>query len=178
MSFEFEVEEEERRSGKRKEPRWKIPIPVSVRGVGRDGTEFKEETITADASPSGMCLTLASALREGEQVTVTAAEERFESSATVRWVSALGPGMNRSGINFPKSARFNRESAAKKYVYDYWAGNLVGYIFDSVYYNANRKPFGKVENNKIVSLLSGSVLFDLMADRAYDTRGKCIGHII
>jgi hypothetical protein len=178
MSFEFELEEEERKSGKRKEPRWNIPIPVSVKGVRRDGTEFKEETLTADASPSGMCLTLTFALRKGDQVMVTAPEEGFESSAIVRWVSALGPGINRSGINFPKSARFNRESAAKKYVYDYWAGNWGGYIFDNIYYNANNKPFGKVENNKIVSLLSGSVLFGLMADRAYDPRGKCLGHII
>jgi hypothetical protein len=174
----FEPEEDERKSGKRKEPRWNIPISVSVKGVGRDGTEFKEETITADASPSGMCFTLTLALREGDQVTVTAPEERFESSATVRWVSALGSGMNRSGINFPKSARFNRESATKKYVYDYWSGNWVGYILNNIYYNAKHKPFGKIENNKIVSLLSGSVLFDLSTDRAYDTRGKCIGHIV
>jgi hypothetical protein len=174
----FELEEEERKSGERKEPRWNIPIPVSVKGVRRDGTEFNEETITADASPSGMCLTLSLTLREGDQVTVTAPEERFESTATVRWVSALGPGMNRSGINFPKSARFNRESAAKKYVYDYWSGNWVGYISGNIYYNAKHKPFGKIENNKIVSLLSGSVLFDLSADRAYDPHGNCIGHII
>ena len=174
----FELEEEERTSGKRKEPRWNIPIPVSVKGVRRDGTEFNEETTTADASPSGMCLRRTLALREGDQVTVTAPEERFESTATVRWVSALGPGMNRSGINFPKSARFNRESAAKKYVYDYWSGNWVGYISGNIYYNAKHKPFGKIENNKIVSLLSGSVLFDLSADRAYDPHGNCIGHII
>ena len=109
-------QEEDRKSDERKHLRWNIPIPVSIKGVRRDGTEFHEETITTDASPSGMCVLLTLALREGDQVTVTAPEERFESSATVRYVSALGPGMNRIRLNFPKSARFTRESAAKKYV--------------------------------------------------------------
>jgi hypothetical protein len=174
----FEQEEGDRKSDERRELRWNIPIPVSVKVVRRDGTEFNEETITTDASPSGMCLLLTLALRKGDQVTVTAPEERFESSATVRWVSALGAGMNRSGINFPKSARFTREPAAKKYVYNHWTGNWVGYIFADIYYNAKHKPFGKIENNKIVSLLSGAVLFNLWGGRAYDTRGYCIGYII
>ena len=125
-----------------------------------------------------MCFLLTVVLRKGDQVTVTAPEERFESSATVRWVSALGPGMHRIGINFPKSARFTRESAAKKYVYNYWTGKWVGYIFGNIWYNVKHKPFGKIENNKIVSLPSGSVLFDLRAGRAYDTYGNCIGDII
>ena len=174
----FEQEEEDRKSDERKERRWNIPIPVSVKGVRRDGTEFNEETITTDASPSGMCVLLTLELRKGDQVTVTAPEEGFESSATVRHVSALGPGMNRIRLNFPKSARFTRESAARKYVYDYYRGEWVGYIFDNIYYDTKHKPFGKIENNKIVSLVSGAVLFNLSAGCAYDTRGNCIGHII
>jgi hypothetical protein len=117
-------------------------------------------------------------LRKGDQVTVMAPEEIFESSATVRWVRALGFGKSRIGIRFPKSARFTRESAAKKYVYDYQTGNWVGYILDNIYYNTKHAPFGKIENDKIVSLLSAAVLFSLRAGRAYDTRGNCIGHII
>jgi hypothetical protein len=174
----YEQEEEDRKSNERKELRWNIPIPVSVKGVRRDGTEFSEETITTDASPSGVSFLLTLELRKGDQVTVTAPEERFESSATVSWVSALGPGRNRIRINFPKSARFTRESATKNYVYDDWTGNWVGYIFDNIYYNTKHEPFGKIENNKIVSLLSGAVLFNLRAGRAYDTHGNCIGHII
>jgi hypothetical protein len=125
-----------------------------------------------------MSFPLTLVLRVGDQVTVTAPEERFESSATVCWVGALGPGMNRIRINFPKSARFNRESAAKKYVYDYYRGEWVGYIFDNIYYNTKHEPFGKIENNKIVSLVSGALLFDLSMGRAYDTHGNCIGHLI
>ena len=171
-------EEEVRKSDDRKELRWNIPIPVSIKGVRKDGTEFNEKTITTDASPSGMCVLLTVALHKGDQVTVTAPEEKFESSATIRYVSALGPSMNRIRINFPKSVRFTRESAAKKYVYDYYRGEWVGYIFDNIYYNTKHEPFGKIENNKIVSLDSGAVLFDLRAGRAYDTHGNCIGHLI
>ena len=174
----IELEDGNRKPDERKELRWNIPIPVSVKGVRRDGTEFNEETITADASPSGMCVLLTVALRKGDQVTVTAPEERFESSATVRYVSALGPGMNRIRVNFPKSARFTRESAAKKYLYDYHNEEWVGYILDDIYYDTKHQPFGKIENNKIVSLDSGAVLFDLRAGRAYDTHGNCIGHLI
>jgi hypothetical protein len=171
-------EEEVRKSDERKELRWNIPIPVSIKGVRKDGTEFNEKTITTDASPSGMCVLLTVALHKGDQVTVTAPEEKFESSATARYVSALGPNMNRIRISFPKSVRFNRKSAAKKYVYDYHNKEWVGYILDDIYYNTKHQPFGKIENNKVVSLDSGAVLFDLRAGRAYDTHGNCIGHLI
>jgi hypothetical protein len=171
-------EEEVRKSDERKELRWNIPIPVSIKGVRRDGTEFNEKTITADASPSGMCVLLTVALHKGDQVTVTAPEEKFESSATVRYVSALGPNMNRIRIHFPKSVRFNRESAQKKYLYDYHNEEWVGYILDDIYYNTKHQPFGKIENKKITSLDSRAVLFDLRAGRAYDTHGNCIGHLI
>jgi len=174
----FEEEEEDRKSHDRQGLRWNIPVPVYVKGVLRDGTEFSEETITSDASPSGMCILLSLVLHEGDQVTVKALEERFESSATVRHVSPLGTGMNRIRITFPKSTRFTRDTAAKKYIYDYYREDWVGYMLDNVYYNTKHEPFGKVENNKILSLASGAVLFSLDAGRAYDTRGNCIGHII
>jgi hypothetical protein len=174
----YEQEEGDRKRNPRKEARWKIPIPVSVKGVRSDGTEFNEETLTADASPSGIKLLVTVVLRKGDQVTVTAPEERFESSATVRWVRALGSGKNRIGINFPRSTRFTRESAAKKYVYDYYRREWVGYIFDNIYYNAKHEPFGKIEHNKIVSLFSGADLFILTESRAIDPRGSGIGDII
>lgn len=169
-------DEGERKSDERKELRWRIAIPVFVKGVRRDGTEFNEETIATDVSHSGMRLLLTLALRKGDRIKVSAPEEKFESSATVRWVRASGNGMNRIGISFPKSARFNRDFAAKKYIYDYYRRESVGYILDKVYYNAKHEPFGKIENNQIVSLASGSVLFTLEADRAYATGGGCIGH--
>jgi hypothetical protein len=86
--------------------------------------------------------------------------------------------MNRISIDFPQSAKFTRESAAKKYVYDFHRGEWVGYILDNLYYNTKHEPFGKIENDKIVSLVSGAVFFNLSAGRAYDTHGHCIGHII
>jgi hypothetical protein len=171
-------QDEGHESEQREELRWNIPVPVFIKGVRNDGAEFNEETITTDASPSGMCVLLTLELRTGDQVTVTAPEERFESSAAVMHVSALGPSMYRVRIVFPKNTRFARDSAAKKYVYDYAFGNWVGYILDGTYYNSKHEPFGKIEDNKIVSLDSETVVFRLRAGRAYDTRGKCIGHII
>ncbi len=115
----YEDGEVERDSDEREQHRWYIPIPVSVKGVRSDGTEFNEETITADASPSGMCVLLTVVLREGDQVTVTAPEEKFESPATVRFVSGLGPNINRVRVTFPENTIFSRDSAAKKYIYDF-----------------------------------------------------------
>jgi len=174
----FEEEEEDRRSDDRKEIRWNIPIPVSIKGVRSNGTEFNEETITTDACPSGMCVLLTLELRTGDQVTVRAPEEKFESSATVRRVSALGPGMNRVRIAFPKGVRFTRESAAKKYVYDYHLEEWVGYILGAIYYTPKHEPFGKIEENQIVELDSGAVVFRIRANQVYDLHGYCIGHII
>lgn len=171
-------QDEGHESEQRKEFRWNIPVPVFIKGIGKDGTEFTIETITTDASCSGMCILLTIELRRGDQVTVKAPEEGFESSATVQHVSALGPTMYRSRIVFPKNTRFIRDSAAKKYIYDYSSENWVGYILDGTYYNSKHEPFGKVEDSTITSLDSGAVLFHLRAGRAYDTRGSCIGHII
>ena len=171
-------EDEGREAEQRKELRWNIPIPVFIKGVRNDGADFKEETITTDASPSGMCVLLTQELRKGDRVTVTAPEESFESTAAVSNVSALGPSMYRIRVFFPQKTRFARDSAAKKYIYDYAIENWVGYILDGIYYNSKHEPFGKIEDTKIVSLDSETVLFRLRAGRAYDTRGKCIGHII
>ena len=162
----------------RKEIRWNIPIPVRVRGTGSDGKEFEEESITADASPSGMCVLLTVPLRRGDQVTVAAPEEAFESLATVATVSALGPNMNRVRVRFPAASKFSRAAAARKYVYDFPSDNWVGYIESGNYYNSKHEPFARVEENHIVALDSGSTLFTIRGDRVYDLRGNCLGHLI
>ncbi len=170
--------QEEESADKRKERRWNIPITVRVKGRGADGKEFEEETITTDASPSGMCVLVTAAMQKGEQVTILAPEEGFESTANVRKVNPLGAGMNRVRVQFPKGVRFSRASAAKKYVYDYALENWVGYIHEGNYYNTKHEVFGKVEGNNIVSTDSGATLFRIKTDRVYDLRGNCIGHLI
>ncbi len=162
----------------RKELRWNIPIPVRVKGTGSDGKEFDEESITADASPSGMCVLLTVPLHRGDHVTVLAPEEGFESPATVATVSALGANMNRVRVRFPESVKFGRASAARKYVYDYSADNWMGYIVDENYYNSKHEAFGRVDGKRIVALDSGSTLFTIRGERLYDLRGNCLGHLI
>ncbi len=172
-------DEEQGESGeRRKELRWNIPIPVRVSGRREDGTEFEEQTITADASPSGMCILLTVRLREGDRVSVTAPEEKFESPATVTDVNPLGPSMHRVRVGFAMDKPFSRTAAKKKYVYDYSWENWVGYISEGTYYNSKHEPFGKIQGLKILSLASGDVLFTIGKDRVFDVRGKCIGHII
>lgn len=163
---------------RKEERRWNIPIPVRVKGTRGDGTEFEEETITADASPSGMCVLLTVPLDKGERVLVTAPDEEFESPAVVINVSPLGTGMNRVRVLFPKGRKFGRTAAKRQYIYDYAADNWVGYISDGIYYNSKHEPFGKVEENRILSMTSGQALFRLSGNRMFDLRGNCVGHII
>jgi hypothetical protein len=172
-------EESGARSDHREERRWNIPIPVRVKGTrGGDGTEFEEETITADASPSGMCILLTVRLEMGEQILVVAPEEEFESPAVVVQVSSLGTGMNRARVQFPTGRKFGRAAAKKKYIYDYAAENWAGYICDGIYYNSKHEPFGKLEENLILSMSTGEILFRLARGRMFDQRGNCLGHII
>ncbi len=178
MEMEYEQEESGRKEDERKELRWNIPVRVSVKGVRSDGTEFSEDCITSDASPSGMCVLLKVELREGDQITITAPEEKFESRATVRHVSILGPSMNRIRLDFPHGTRFNRDAAPKKYVYDYHLGNWIGYILEGTYYNSKHEPFGKVEDTDIVEVDSGIVVFKIRTGRVYDKRSYCIGHLV
>ena len=163
---------------RRKQQRWNIPIPVRVRGVGSDGTPFEEETITTDASPSGMCLLLTVPLEIGAEVSIAAPEEGFDTPATVVHVSALGLGMTRVRVHFPGQKKLVREAAPKRYVYDYSSENWVGYIMEGVYYNSKHEPFGKVEGKHILSLAAGAVLFTMSSDRVLDGRGNCIGHLV
>lgn len=162
----------------RKEIRWNIPVPVRVKGTGSDGKEFEEESITADASPSGMCVLLTVPLRRGDQVRVAAPEEGFESAATVATVSPLGPNMNRVRVHFPAGTNFSRAAAARQYIYDFPSENWVGYIDNKNYYNSKHELFARVEGNHIVALDSGSTLFTIRGDRVYDLRGNCLGHLI
>lgn len=165
---------------KRKERRWNIPVPVRVTGTLADGSTFDEETVTADASPSGMCvlLTASVAVQQGQQVRVSAAEEKFESTATIQNISSLGPHMNRLRLRFPASTRFSRAAAPKQYVYDYATESWVGYMFEGIYYNTKHEPFGKIEEKKIFSIDTGRQLFLLRGDRMFDLRGSCVGHIV
>jgi hypothetical protein len=162
----------------RKELRWNIPVPVRVKGTDSEGKEFDEESITADASPSGMCVLLTRTLRHGALVTVNAPEENFESSATVTQVSPLGANMNRVRVRFPEPAKFSRTAAARKYVYDYPSDNWIGYTLEGLYYNSKHEPFGRVEGSRIVALDSGNTLFTIRGGRVYDLRGNCLGHLI
>jgi hypothetical protein len=163
---------------RRKERRWNIPVPVRVKGLTADGKEFDEETITADASPSGMCLFLTVQLGKGDQVALAAPEEGFDAAASVVHVSRLGPNMHRVRVAFVKGKKFSRAAAQKKYVYDYSLENWVGYIYEDIYYTSKHEAFGKIEGDHILSLTAGTVLFTLRKGRAYDGRGNCIGHII
>ena len=162
----------------RKEIRWNIPVPVRVRGKGPDGKEFEEESITADASPSGMCLLLTVSPRRGDTLTVAAPEEGFESPATVATVTPLGANMNRVRVRFSAGSKFSRAAAARQYVYDFPSDNWVGYIETGDYYNSKHEPFARVEGNHIVALDSGSTLFTIRGGRVYDLRGNCLGHLI
>ncbi len=178
MASYLDDESEDKPDHGRKEIRWNIPVPVRVKGTGSDGKEFDEESITADASPSGMCVLLTVPLRRGDQVTVAAPEEGFESPATVATVSALGSNMNRVRVRFPETIKFSRAAAARKYVYDFSSDNWVGYIEDSNYYNSKHEPFARVEGNHILALDSGNTLFTIRGERVYDLRGNCLGHLI
>jgi hypothetical protein len=178
MNRFLDDEEAGARPDGRKERRLNIPIPVRVKGTRDDGTEFEEETIAADSSPSGMCILLTVRLEVGERILVVAPEEEFESPAVVVQVCSLGVGMNRARVQFPKGRKFGRAAAKKKYIYDYAAESWAGYISDGIYYNSKHEPFGRVEENLIVSLTSGEVLFRLTSDRMFDQRGNCLGHII
>jgi hypothetical protein len=178
MQDEFDQERGGQASDERKETRWNIPIPVTVRGTRADGTEFEEESITADASPSGMCLLLTVPLRRGSQVHIAAPEEGFESLATVTDTSTLGSNMNRIRVRFDESKKFGRQTAARRYVYDYASDSWIGYLFEGTYYNSKHEPFGRLEGPKIVSLETGKDLFVLRWGSFYDLRGNCLGHLV
>lgn len=175
MSFD---DDEQHDVDRRTERRWNIPVPVIVKGVGRDGVEFSEDSITSDASPSGMCILLSVNLREGQQIHVTAPDEKFESHAIVRDVSSLGANMNRVRVDFPKDKKFGRSLSAKKYIYDYEWANWIGYIVDNILYSTKYEPLGRVEEFRIVAMDSDAVLYRLRGDRVFDEHAKCLGYII
>jgi len=178
MQEDFDQERRGDTSNARKEARWNIPVPVTVRATRPDGTDFEEESITADASPSGMCVLLTVALRRGSELHISAPEEGFEGRARVIDTSPLGSNMHRIRVRFEGDIRFGREKAARKYVYDHAADNWIGYLFEGTYYNSKHEPFGKIQGVKIVSLDTGRDLFVLRWDSLYDLRGNCLGHLI
>jgi len=174
----YDEANQEEPADRRKHHRWYIPVPVHVKGIHGDGSEFTEETVTADVSESGMGLLLTVPVPVGGQVVISAPEEKFESSATVVEVGALGAHMNRVHVQFPKQTTFSREAAEKKYVYDYSTDTWIAYMTGGTYYDTKHQPFGKVEAQAIVAIDSGEVVFRLRYDRIYDLRMNCIGHII
>lgn len=171
-------QDEESWSEKRRANRWNIPVPVHIKVVRNDGTTFEEDSITADVSATGMCVLLAREVERGDQVSIQAPEEGFESAAFITRVSPLGHGMNRVRVVFPADKSFSRRTAAKKYVYDYETDNWVGYISEGTYYNSKHEPFGRVEENTILALDSEKVVFTIKGDRVYNVFKNCIGRII
>ncbi|MBI1940989.1 MAG: PilZ domain-containing protein [Acidobacteria bacterium] len=165
-------------SEKRRSPRWNIPVPVHIKVVRNDGTTFEEDSITADVSATGMCVLLAREVERGDQVSIQAPEEGFESAAFITRVSPLGLGMNRVRVVFPPERTFSRRTAGKKYVYDYENDNWVGYISEGTYFNSKHEPFGRVKENTIVALDSEKVVFTIKGDRVYNVFRNCIGRII
>jgi PilZ domain-containing protein len=172
------LEQDEEFDDRRKQRRWNLPIPVRVKGSLAGGASFEEETITTDVCPSGMCLLVSKELRVNDTLNIVAPEEKFEASATVVHVNPLGANMNRVRVAFTPPAKFNRDAATKKYIYDFATENWVGYMVEGTYYNSKHEPFGQVKGSTIVRLDSDQILFGLKGDRAYDMRGNCIGHII
>jgi hypothetical protein len=171
-------QDEESWAEKRRAQRWNIPVPVHVKVIRDDGTTFEDDTITADVSPTGMCVLLPREVNKTDRVSVQAPEEGFESAAYVTRVSSLGAGMNRVRIMFPPEKTFSRRTASKKYVYDYASDNWVGYISEGTYFNSKHEPFGRVEEHTIVALDSGKVVFTIKGDRVYNVFKNCIGHIV
>ena len=172
------IEEDRDFAEKRKERRWNIPIPVRVKGSLTGGATFEEETVTTDVSATGMSVLVTKELRIHDRLLITAPEEQFEAAATVVRVNSLGGNINRVRVAFTLSTKFNRDAAAKKYIYVFDQNTWVGYSFEGTYYNSKHEPFGRVMGSTIVRLDTDQVLFRLTKDRAYDTRGNCIGHII
>jgi hypothetical protein len=117
-------------------------------------------------------------LEKGEQFLVAPPKEGSESPAVVVQVSSLGTGMNRMRLQVPKSRKFGRAAAKKKYIYDYGAESWAGCLSNGMSHNSKHEPFGKVEENLILSVSTGRTLFRLAGGRMYDRRGNCLGHII
>jgi PilZ domain-containing protein len=176
MASYFDQEEEF--DERRKERRWNIPVPVRVKGTLADGTAFEEEAITADVSSTGMCVLIPRDVRVKDPLAIAAPEEQFEALATVVSVNPIGANLNRVRMVFTPPAKFTRAGAAKKYIYDFATDNWVGYTMNGAYYNSKHEEFGRVEGSTVVRLGSDQVLFQLKIDRAYDTRGNCVGHLI
>jgi hypothetical protein len=178
MSLKHLEAEESQTTERRRESRWNIPFPVRIQGLRDDGSGFEEQTLTADASPSGMCVYLSSKPRQGDEVLVSAPEDAFETMAIVIHISSPGSVSNRISLRFPREIKFLRSHSAKRYVYDFNENLWVSYILEGIYYNAKNEPFGEVRGNGIRSLSDGELMFQIGDGRVYDLRGTCIGHLI
>lgn len=162
----------------RKEVRWIIPVAVVVSGTLADGTAFKEEGTTEDASPSGMAIFLPAPVKKGVRIEITVRDEGFTSPAVVTDARAMGPNLHRVRVRFEGSRKYDRSTARRKYIYDVSSSSWSGYIEDGIYYNRKHEAFGKLEGHKVISLDAGQDMFVRKADSFYDLRGNFIGRLI
>lgn len=162
----------------RKEVRWIIPVHVVVRGRLDDGTAFEEEGTTEDVSPSGMAIFLPAPIKKGSRGQVTVREEGFESTAVVTDVRVMGPSLHRIRVRFEGPKKYDRSTAARKFVYDASTSGWAGYLEGGIYYNRKHEAFGKLQGIKIVSLETGQELFVQKWDSFYDLRGNFVGRLI
>ena len=86
---------------KRKEARILLAIPVTIEGLDKSNTPFREETVTENVSKNGVCIVLDQALDLGVVLTVTACQGKFKCRGGVRalWVDD-NDRKKRVGIRF------------------------------------------------------------------------------
>lgn len=162
----------------RKEIRWNIPVAVLVRGTLPDGKTFEEEGVTEDVSPSGMSVFLPAPLKKGSQIQISERAEGFESPAVVTAAQAMGPNMHRVRVRFEGSASYDRRNSSRRFIYDVSASKWVGYLEGGTYYNHKHEPFGKLENDRVVSLDSAKTMLVQKRDSFYDLLGNYVGRLI
>ena len=164
--------------GKRVAYRWNIPIDVTVKGRTHDGTEFEENAVTTDVSSTGMSILLSRLLEGNDEIAVSVPGENFQSSAKVIEVVTTGTGTYRTRVTFPAETRYTRERARKRFVYDYSLETWAGYILDGEYYDHKQRFVGRVEDDKVVSPLTGKVTYTIKGDRVFNQSWGCVGHLI
>jgi len=164
--------------GKRVSYRWNIPVEVHVKGRTHKGVEFEESAVTADVSATGMSILLTTLLEGEEDLDVTVLHEDFRSTAKVIEVITTGTGTYRTRVGFPPGVRYSREQAHVRFVYDYSLETWAGYIENGEYFDHKRRFVGNVEENKVVSPVTGKVTHTIKGDRVFSQSWQCVGHLV